>query len=183
MAPVTRNPRGTAAQRYSQYNVEILIAGNSRHHTWSYQLSSIAGDSMRGASLGPREATAHSLLAIALISALRAISGRRLATIKQRNGGKIPTVRVLTDNAAFAQGLQKFITGQQPEKFRAGRSFWRELKQRTSPERFVVSVEVVKEDDARIPILASWGKQHVIQSPDVMHVPAVFLPSALALQR
>lgn len=165
-------------------DVSIFIACDRRSHTWAFQLGSIASSgTIRGGSLGPREAAKHTLLSIATIAALRSFGGKKLKHVEERVKGRKPVMNILTDDIDFAGALKAFM-GQPASgiRFKAGRGFWKELKMRLDSDRVNIQVELVAEDDVRVGILRKWAKQFVAHEGDLLsHVPAVFLPTANAI--
>lgn len=162
------------------YDATVLIAADRRKSLWASQVIIERGPSTRASGQAPRGASTHSLLAIALTSALGSIGGKRLSRIKSRNGNQKATILVLTDDGDFAAGIRQFIAGDKiEERFRAGRNLWHELLKKL--RRHKITVDVVDPGaDPRIGILLSWGKSAVIAPRESGFVPKVFLADAVS---
>jgi hypothetical protein len=162
-------------------DVQITIAAAARESIWAVQTQIAKDANNRTSGRASKEATQHTLLAIALLSGLQNITGKRLSRIKLRNGNQKPSVKILTSETGFAEGISAFISGARLDGFKAGKNFWHDL--RKTLNRFAVTVEVTTEDDPRPGILATWGVNSVLTRAESLAVPAVFRPSVVSTTR
>jgi hypothetical protein len=149
----------------------ITIAADRRRGLWSYQ-AFLFGDkrkSSRVAGQLPASASAHTLLSVALTSALRGFSRKRVTDVTGRERARL---LVTVDDHAFIDAMNQV----QGARFRAGRNFLGSLK--ASVSRFDLTFALPSENDHTCDILHDWTRM-VLPAPASI-AEAVFWPSVVS---
>ena len=139
--------------------------------------------SVRTAGQAPTSTSAHGLLTLALINALKNISkrtarqsGRDLLTLKT-------SLRIVTTDPTFADALRALMAGDKAtlasKPFRAGRNLLALLARELA--RFEVTLETDTEDAKyQFQALGNWAKLHVRDPREIEKLPAILSPVAVA---
>lgn len=117
-------PRNYQTRTTDTDAIEVLLSCDRRRGLWSSQYRVGTGRPVRFAGQTPTDFGQHTLLAIALTSALKQLSKRQL--LKVANGSK-PRVEVVADNMTFGAAVASLQSRQNGKPLKTNSNFRDEL--------------------------------------------------------
>lgn len=168
---------------FTKLDGRIELTADRRRGVWASQTIVYNAKSVRTAGQAPASTSAHGLLTLALINALKNIS-KRMAN-RSIHGRLVTKTRlqIVTTDATFADALRALMAGDKStmaaKPFRAGRNFLMMLAKELS--RFDVTLETDAEDETyRFRALSNWAQLHVRDPREIEKLPAILSPVAVA---
>jgi len=161
---------------------QVIVTADRRIGIWGSQtFSPVFGKSIRNAGQLPTEASAHTLLLVAVMNSLRGITRRqatKMADLAPR-GVLLPRVQVLTNDDSFANALRGFqkVDSAAHKPLRAGRNIIDFARRQFT--RFTLDVQVQNSEDRYVEALLDWAKNQVINPELIRRVPLSLRPSAV----
>jgi hypothetical protein len=163
----------------------IVLAASPRHGTWANQTVISRRGSTRSGGQAPVEASAHTLLTIALTTALRSVTRNTVAELlDRRHGATKPSIMVVTEDQAFAQALQSRVAGDRQTaaktKLRSGKQFLDGLLRQIA--RFDLTFAGSDSEGGYFDcvLLKDWALASVQNPKALTRVPPIFVRSAIS---
>jgi len=156
------------------YEVKIQLAADPRKGVWAANTLIKQGRTIRTAGQAPTSASAHTLLVIALTSALQDIGWSQAQTLARANHVVKPRVQVLTADATFASAMQRIPAT--IAALRAGKNFVGELRRQL--DRFTIRVQHVEARE--VELLKGWAQRKVMDRREIGRIPVIFAPTAVS---
>jgi len=164
---------------HAKFDGVVLVGARRAKGLWANQLQLLRSPVVRnGGRLNSSEATNHSLLSMALVSALRNISSKMAADLisRRHDGRKKPVLLIKSTDTTFLPALEALIRRQQGPQLRAIRSLHRPLAHQVS--RFLLVCET--EHNPAALALIEWTEHNTLRPSDISDVaPVVLLPTAV----
>lgn len=153
----------------------ITITADKRRGTWASQVLLRGARTVRTAGQISTEASAHSLLTVALLNST-SISRNQAAKLAPA-GGKMRLV-VLSSDVDFVAGINTLVRSGQSIRLKSGKNFVTALARKL--DRFAVNAVVPEADDKSVLILQNWLSIHVFNPSRVSDLPLSLLPTVMS---
>jgi hypothetical protein len=161
------------------YDAQLLIVAHSRKGIWAADLKLGGKPSRWSAGSLPTTATAHSLLAVAIVAALRPLPHRALMELSDyadRRGFR-PRLEIVVNDPTFVEALEaakkQDATG---KPFKAGKNFLVSLAQQLA--RWEITL-ATNPESKHLFALGNWASRVVIDPT----IDAVFTPAVVSEYR
>lgn len=164
---------------FQTHEALVLIAADDKKGLWSHQsFTKALTKQVRNGGQLRTEASAHTLLLVALTTALRAISRKNVEKLLQSTPRDVfkPRVVVGCADPSFGDAIRAFMEQNASGKaLRAGRNF----KELAAKEllRFDLTFEQPEDSDTCLLVLGGWAKNNLIENR--LLIPGL-LPSAVS---
>jgi hypothetical protein len=157
---------------FKNEDINIRIIGDRRRGIWANLVAPRNARSTQTAGRIGTEASRHTLLAVALIAALRSISRRTIEQL-QADPRKKLRIRVATLDADFGPAMMALLK-KQISAAKIGKNFEHELVRLL--RKF--DVQFVNADNGALLALHNWANVHMFAENFIAAVPAAFRPVA-----
>lgn len=158
---------------------QILLFASPRRGIWSYEIV-LKNNSRntRTAGQAPTSTSAHGLLVLALLSALKSISKRQASKAVTHRTNKV-RLNIVSSDRTFADALRAMMLNDMTilvnKPFRAGRNLLRPLARELA--RFDVTLTTDADDESYLfQALGNFARLHVRDPKELASLPSILVP-------
>jgi len=159
-----------------KYDGALLIGARRDRGIWVNQIQFVGSRVVRNGGRLNNSATNHTLLAVALLSALRSISLRTASElVRKRHDGRVKPVLLLKSlDQSFLPSLSALMRNAQEQKLRAAKSLYGPLLKQLG--RFKVVFETERENNAILACI-DFASKNIFYPTDVDDRSPTLVPS------
>ena len=167
---------------FDKYDGQILLSAEKRRGIWATNTVLRGSRAIKTAGRLPTVATAHTLLVVALISALRNITRAQAEELVSSSnlGIRKARIKVVTTDEAFVAALTAMLKRQKngTPPLRAAKNFLIELARQLV--RFDVTLEAANRKSARHRTLKNWSVTTAFDPKAFETISPVLLPTLVS---
>jgi hypothetical protein len=159
-----------------KYDGALLIGARRDRGIWVNQIQFVGSRVVRNGGRLNNSATSHTLLAIALLSALRSISLKAASELlsKRHDGRAKPVLLVRSIDRTFLPSLAALMRNAQEQKLRAAKSLYGPLVHQLT--RFKVVFETERDNNAILACI-NFASKNIFHPTDVVDLSPALVPS------